>query len=136
MAEEPNVTTKVSISRMHGGQHDTCVVIEVRDVASGIVALRVKLSPEEFALAITGLAERPAVEAIWRTDRLGLTREFKTEVVPWDSFTRNAEEATMALTPFEVDGWRGRAEDLHNSHKRAGRGHQNVHFERWVKSDG
>jgi hypothetical protein len=121
----------LSICRFQGGKRETGVSIRVVDQISHCCVLEIEMSVEEFGHAVLGLSERPC-EAQWRTKNLGLKYEHKTEAVPYDNFS-NKQTKEQALKPFEIDGWKGRLEDLGNGHKSAGNHAYHVVFVRYVK---
>jgi len=113
----------LSISRLFGGGTKDVVRIEIEDKLSSTIIVQLRMSLEEFASALFGTSG-VSVKAEWYTDRLGLKREWKRE------FVKKGD-----LHKFNVDGWRGRAEDLKNFHRRQQDGSFEVLFERWVEVD-
>jgi hypothetical protein len=107
--------------------------LRVIDDASSTVALQLELTPEQFALGLTGQANRPA-KARWLTANIGRAWETKTEVVPIEGHPTYSEaNKNLALAPFEVDGWRGNRGDLGNPHKKLSGGGYRVDFYRFAE---
>lgn len=132
---------RVTIARVHDQGGGNSMRIEVRDQASRSTGLVLVMSMEEFAMALTALAERPAT-ARWMTDLVGKKREHKSCLVPYerplgekypDDSSGRTESEAIALASFEVDGWEARAYDLRNHHNwdRAAKAYR-VAFERYV----
>lgn len=96
------------------------IEIEVTDESSSTRALRIRMSAEGFALAITGRGDVTGL-AEWQVDRIGLVREHKVVVC----------NGLVDLRRHEVDGWSGDEKDLRNWHNRTEGGHR-VRFVRWV----
>lgn len=96
------------------------IEIEVTDESSSTRVLRLRVSAEDFALAVTGRGDVTGL-AEWQVERIGLVREHKV-VVCCDVFD---------MRRHEVDGWSGNEKDLRNSHNRTEGGHC-VRFVRWV----
>lgn len=126
----------ITISRPRGNMEPEYVQIEVNDELSGSRCLSVRIPIPEFAEALFGAACRPC-EFDLRPDLVGLKHEWKEEFVPLDDskyYFRDAEReavAEKALAPFEVDGWKGRVDDLFNHHRR-GKNGARVSFVRYV----
>ena len=93
----------------------------VDDETSRTQFLRLELTPEALALALTGLAAQPCT-FILHAQNVGRRREVKEERVLYDARHRygSEEERTQkheALMPFETEGWRGNPNDLGNYHR-------------------
>jgi hypothetical protein len=117
MSLPPATKATLTISRTSADKE--MIRFRVIDDASGTVALQLELTPEQFALGLTGQANRP-VEARWQTNYIGRVPETKTEVVPYTWRGSQSNALDRALAPFEVDGWIGSRSDLGNHHRRAG----------------
>ena len=117
--------------------------IAVADESSGVQIIEVHLSLEKFAEALTGRGDCDCEAEVFDTFAyLGSTYEHKREkVYVGEEVYRNFtdEEATALLAPLDVDGWRGRLEDLNNHHN-SGKDEQGayyeVHFGRHVDAEG
>ena len=94
--------------------------ISVDDETSRTEFLRLELTPEALALALTGLAARPCTFEL-HAQHVGKRREYKEERVFYVGRHHHGseEERTQkqeALMPFETEGWRGNPNDLGNYH--------------------
>lgn len=123
---------KISISRRTSNAEPEQFVIEIEDVASGVEAVRARISPADLALAISGRAHVPG-EAEWCVENVGKRAETKTEIVRC-KLNATGRTKRIAVAPFEVDGWRADLADLGNHHRAAGDGCYRVTFRRWVAS--
>ena len=132
---------KLNISRTSNNSGDPKTIhIEIIDDISRIHFVDLWMTPEDFGQAVTGLSMQPC-EFRHYPAMVGKRHEVKTEIVPFEGWRvkkeqRDSKEAE-ALKPFEVDGWKGRREDLYNGHKRVDRaeGGQLVTFTRYVDPD-
>lgn len=133
-----NAKGNLSISRPSYGGFDDREFIEItfRDCSSGteFVTARVKL--DDFARALTGLGHLD-MSFDFYPELVGKKYEHKTEIVPrpdvgYNDKNRN-EIAAKAFAPFEVEGWKGRVDDLFNSHMRTKEGYR-VIFTRYVEA--
>ena len=93
----------------------------VDDETSRTQFLRLELTPEALALALTGLAAQPCTFEL-RAQHVGKRRETKEERVWYHAqYRRGSEEERTekheALMPFETEGWRGNPNDLGNHHR-------------------
>jgi hypothetical protein len=122
----------ISISRPQGDGCDY-ISIEVNDKSSGVEFIELRISYADFAEAITGLSGIPITFKTRFLDKIGKLREHKeVNVVTFVSYKRyTKEEANAILAPYEVDGWKGRTDDLNNNHRRTKTGY-NVTFVRYV----
>lgn len=118
---------QVSISRVTGGRQGAYISITLHDGSSWSECVDIQLTPEAFGNALTGLACQECVFE-WRPEHVGKIHEHKSvEVIcGW-----HPDNRTELLKPFEVDGWKGREQDLHNSHCRTDKGYM-VSFYRYV----
>jgi hypothetical protein len=128
----------LNINRYMGDNKE--VVIEIMDKASGCKIIEATLTPEEFGLGILGLSDRKCKIQLHDQVFIGKLRQVKTETVFFQG--RNDKEAAIAaMKIFEIDGWKGREEDLFNQHRRylVGIEHDywkaNVTFVRFVDPD-
>lgn len=123
---------KVTISRTSSNVDGDCVTITLIDESSSCQLVEVSMSMEAFGLAVTGLS-RVECEYLLTAENAGKVRQVKTESValPGGSGIRDKKKAAEALAPYEVDGWKGRKEDLHNPHLISG-GKASVTFIRFV----
>lgn len=114
--------------------------IAITDETSGIEFVELTLTPEQMALALATRYMTGLDAEVRSPDRIGWTHEHKLADVPFDCYhgseKNRAEEAQLALAPFEVDGWGGQVSDLFNDHRRTkkdGVWFQAVTFHRHVK---
>jgi hypothetical protein len=127
----------LTISRASSTTGPDTIYFQVTDEVSRSVILQLEMSPEQFALALTGLAVRPA-SAEWCVENLGKRREVKEEVVPFSGYSNSSdEEKARALAPFEINGWCARRSDLGNHHRidAANPAGYRVVFTRFVEPD-
>ena len=126
------VKATISIHRFSGSSSG--ISITLRDEVSGCEFFRGEMNAEDFGNAVTGLSEQP-IEGNLATANVNKKREVKEEVVPYQngyqSDQKEAKRKQEALAPFEVDGWRGRKDDLGNQHRGTGNGYR-VTFIRFV----
>ena len=131
---------EVSIWRVVSGGGEASFTIDIIDVASG-AHVSARLSPADFANAVTGRGNNPA-EAEWCVQKIGMRHETKEELVAFEHPVPGRNEEVMgqakaeALRHYEIDGWRGRPDDLGNSNRRApvvkNATVYRVTFDRWV----
>lgn len=124
---------EVHIGQPHRGDGKRTVEIHVTDDASRVRFVVVECAYEEFVVALmqgTGACE---IE-VRGLEKLGTTREHKSEAVPWDMYVDRDRDPAEALAPFEVNGWRANRDDLKNGHRcvKGDPPRQTVAFERWV----
>jgi hypothetical protein len=128
----------ITIGRSHGGSEQSQeqpIHIEIRDEASGTRFIEVQMSLEAFASALFGLSSQDCSFEL-RTENVGKIREMKYELIPAPDitcFSDRERQAKQILEPFEIDGWKGRVDDLLNHHCREG-GNQRVLFVRYVNA--
>lgn len=126
----------ITISRPRGNMEQDYIEISVIDNLSGTQCVTVRIGLATFAEALTGLGHADC-EFNFRPELVGMRRENKNEVVPCDHLPYAKEGlprenlAAPLLAPFEVDGWKGRVDDLFNQHNRTKEGYR-VTFVRYV----
>lgn len=140
MIAHKDMLGSLTISRPRGADADY-IELSITDEKSGTQFLSARIGLSDFAEALMGLGYVPCKFDL-RADRVGLRYEHKEEFVP---FTDNGyyahgskereEIAAAALAPFEIDGWKGRADDFFNHHRR-GSGGVRVTFTRYVAEEG
>lgn len=121
-----NAEGSISITRPSYGDEREFIEIALTDKLSGSEFCSVRILLDDFARALTGLGH-VACRFDFHPAVVGMKYEHKTERVkrPTDYVERGADRervAREAFAPFEVDGWRGRVDDLFNSHRHAGDG--------------
>lgn len=125
----------VSTNRPRGSGNPEYAQIDVNDELSGTRVLTVRIPLKDFAEALFGLAHVEC-EFDLNPDLVGKKCEHKQEMVPIEDGLRYADRssplAAKALAPFEVDGWKGRVDDLFNPHRRGGNSAR-VTFVRYVE---
>lgn len=109
---------KITISRSQGPGPDE-IHIMIEDDVSATRVLELRMTPEEYGYAISGLAYRPCQLEVYKDAPLGKKHEHKTELLPVEAFLSRSDEAAIeaALKPFEVDGWRAYRGDIPNAHR-------------------
>jgi hypothetical protein len=130
-------------------EHHNVITIEVEDDTSHTRAVEIRLPLLSFTNALFGSSYLDCEYVINRTTP-GLHFVHETRVVflpkptthePYNR-ERDRARAEAALKPYETDGWRGRADDLLNMHRRNsdlhgnGGDYYNVHFWRYLHDDG
>lgn len=130
-----NLKGSLSIGRVRSNVDDGYVSLTLHDESSGTEFVTVRISPESFAEALLGLS---FVECQFdlRAERVGKIYEHKEEIVSFDGGYAapglpRENAAAPVLAPFEVDGWKGRVDDLFNSHRRTKDGYR-VTFTRYI----
>ncbi len=116
-----NLKGQISISRyMNSREMERPISIRVTDETSRIEFLEINLSLEEFALVMTGLSGVNCELETRGLNFVGMKREVKEEwiAVP-EKFSlmkesNKKELAKELITPFEVEGWMGRPDDMLN----------------------
>ncbi len=105
---------KLTISRINSTdvKFDNMMTLEIDDVVSGTRFIEVLIAPEQFMLALSGLAYQECEFKLY-TDNVGKIRELKTEEVKY-IYGRNKQKA---LVKYNVDGWLGYEGDLGNHHR-------------------
>jgi len=113
---------QITISRpMYSDDHPEVIAIRLHDGSSGCEFIEIEVPIAEFAKALTGLGHQDC-EFELRAENVGKIHEHKEEIIPTggESYVPygKREQATMKLLkPFEVDGWKGEANDLFNHHR-------------------
>lgn len=126
---------KLTVSCPMGRKRDT-ITLSVKDTRSGVEFLEITLSPHDFALALTGQGLMPCELEVRGLELVGTQRERKTVDVPLPLDRERDEDVGNPLAPFEVDGWMGNADDLHNPHRRNyPAGTAQVNFIRYVNPE-
>jgi hypothetical protein len=111
---------QIHIGRINSSQlEEDYIEIEITDEKSHIQFCEVKMSLKDFALAITGRGFSDCEFEVRGTDKIGYTREHKTEEVKLlykDKYNLTEADYNKTLKPFEKDGWEARRQDLKNHH--------------------
>ena len=110
------------------------IAIKVED-DNGCRILVAKLTPHDFAMALTGLSNVDCQYTV-TAENAGKIREIKTVIVPVDESHQmiQADEKAAILATYEVDGWKAYPPDLGNHKKKLGNGYE-VAFTRFVDAD-
>lgn len=115
-----------NIHRVQTSRGGMFVQLELEDEISGIRFLEVTFSLTAFASAMMGQSSQGVEFTLAGMDRLGMKRENKTELVPFDRTKYAGDDkegsprwfaAQKALAPFEVDGWVANMSDMFNWHR-------------------
>lgn len=119
MAEYKHLKGAITISRPQGDVADY-VEITLHDESSGTSFVSVRVALVNFTEALFGLS-RMECEFDLRPANVGKRHEHKEEVVDheygWVQYDKREEAARDILKRYEVDGWKGRADDLFNHHR-------------------
>ena len=134
MTRTPSNPGEISISRYTSGDK---VKITIEDSTSRVDFLTIEISVEDFASALFGTANRKCEFSLTNPELVGKVYEYKKVLVPVDGYKRfSEEEMDGLLSPFEVDGWKGRRYDLQNgnNHMTSGENHfYTVLFGRYIE---
>jgi hypothetical protein len=128
----------LSLNRPINSSGEKWIVVEIGDESSGCYAVTVKVSLENFAEALMGRSEVDCEMNFNDSGVIGKLHQHKEEIVPVPEgfgYNQKKDKAAIAavLAPFEVDGWKGRKEDLFNiTHRSAGNNKMRVVFTRYV----
>lgn len=114
---------KLSIAAVHGGSSDH-IRIEISDPISGCPVVILEVQPEQFARAVTGLADQDCQMTVYDGLPIGYKREHQKERVSIPG-NPTKDQIREAVSQYEVDGWLGRDEDCENHHKFQGH-HNNL----------
>lgn len=132
-------TGRLTISRITGGSKDQ-ISIKVSDKSSGTEFIEVRIPPEEFALALTGLGYQTCEFFLRGIDRVGLTHESKYEIITIPGLAFTSDDLLSdrvihsAVSPYEVDGWEADLSQIGNHHYRTPEGWK-VAFHRYVANE-
>lgn len=133
MTVHKNLKGAITISRPRGANTEY-IEISLYDDSSGTEYASVRVDPANFAEALVGLG-RVECEFTLRPDLVGKIHENKEEVVRytggWIDYNDREKVARKAFKEYEIDGWKGRVDDLFNQHRRTASGYR-VTFVRYV----
>jgi len=137
--EEKTHKGALTISRITSTNEADFVQISLIDGTSHTLVCQIKMSINEFGSALLNMSHRPC-EFDLISSVVGKKHEHKTELVPTPnhSFRRSIDLEDKLLSPFQVDGWIGRRDDLHNGHRHSqkdGQHFQRVTFVRYVDAE-
>jgi hypothetical protein len=129
---------RITIARLQG-YGEGIIKIEIEDGESSLRIMEVSLGLANFTEVLTGKAS-VSCELDYNNDpAIGKARQNKTELVlipeGMSPSPSNKESRYELLTPYEVNGWKGRKEDLDNFHNRVskkGKEYYRVVFVRYV----
>lgn len=103
---------RLSISRISSNapERDNMISITVEDKASGIGFVNVLITPEQFAMALTGLSSCECELELRGLQHVGKKRETKQLIlhVSFDRFARKEDREVKlreAAAQYEVEGW-------------------------------
>lgn len=105
----------ITISRVHDS--DKYIEISITDEANRIEFVVTRLTLEAFAQCVTGLGHVECQIETRRLDLVGKRIEHKSEIIPVNGWGIKGDETaiSVALAPYEVDGWIARRLDMNNS---------------------
>lgn len=113
------LTLRGCISGYHGSDGDG-VMIDLKDETSGCQIVRVSCTYEEFAKMVTGHGTKVQAE-VYTDLPFGYKAEVKKEQIEFPNLPSNHKlrlnAARKVIAEYEVDGWRGNAEDVLNRHQ-------------------
>lgn len=131
-----NLQGSLSITCPRGGDTDY-IEIALFDKSSGVEFATARIELASFAEALVGLAHVDCRFDL-RAEMVGKRREHKEEIVPykdgWVDYNERETVAREVLKSYEIDGWRGRADDLFNQHRHGQNGYR-VTFVRYVDAE-
>jgi hypothetical protein len=124
------------IGLVHCSHGEDYYHVDIVDNKSGIRVAEVRLTLEQFAMALGSRVISDVEVHYGALEKVGLKHENKTEQVDlgphvatlWDNFQEALEKA---VKPFEVDCWIARRDERFNGHRYKD-GKYTVHFHRWV----
>ena len=128
---------RLIVTNPHGGDRKDYVNVQITDAISSTILVNVKLSLEQFGIALSSSREVKC-DLEYYPESIGKVQESKTEEVfvpkgEWKDRYKTAEEA---VSKFEVDGWKGSVSDATNSKRNIEYGDkgtiQKVSFYRYV----
>ena len=123
---------KLTISRLSPGNE---ISIKLQDVLSSAQAVEIRITPEQFALALTGLGYVDCTFEMTST-HVGKERQYKRQWIFVDEnfrFGRMTNEQAQSLVErYEIDGWKARLSDFMNSHNLDMEGNYSVSFTRYI----
>ena len=112
----------IRFSRISSNQEDDYMQLTLEDTTTSRRVLQAKIPMAEFAQCITSSSADCLFSVYGDMEKLGWTRETKTESVYIKYIGHNRAEREAceleALGEFEVDGWKGRKDDAGNQHRR------------------
>jgi hypothetical protein len=84
------------------------IFITLEDDLSGVPVIEIEMTPEDFALFLTGLSGRECKFKLYNSPFVGKRREYKEAQVtfPGEGWGITDEQKAKGLEPFLVDGWR------------------------------
>jgi hypothetical protein len=108
----------ITISRFHNYRDgdDMSISITLTDETSSTRFLEVRMTPRDFANALTGQGE-VGVEFDLRAQHVGKKLEVKTEKIQVSGYAPSTDEIDRLMLEYEVDGWMASADDFHNHHR-------------------
>lgn len=132
-------TFRIGLVRCSNGPDYYCV--DISDNKSGVRVAEVRLTLEQFAMAIGSQVISDAEMEFGPLEKVGLKHEHKSEAVVIEDCACDEFEAMLrfAVEPYEVDGWKASIDKRWNHHRMAtGQGGQklySVSFHRWVQDN-
>lgn len=97
---------RISIGRFHGTQVDNkSIYIDIEDASSTIGFIRVLLTPEALALALTGRGDIDCTFELRGVQNVGKVRETKTIGYPVTGMYPTYEVMRELVADDEVNGW-------------------------------
>lgn len=131
-------TLKIMIQWQVVRDSDGLYNLGIRDVEAGVHLLGARMTAEEFARAVTGTSVEVECE-LRGLSKIGKVRE-TTNVAVLDALLRHYPETefrdslSVAVTPFEVDGWKAEIDSRYNNYRHNSKDQTYVvTLQRWVE---
>lgn len=137
MSKMSEGTFRIGLVRCSHGPDYYCV--DISDNKSGVRVAEVRLTLEQFAMAIGSQVISDAEVEYGPLDKVGMKHEHKSEQVAIEDCGHKEFEAMLrkAVKPFEVDGWVASV-DRSCNHHRICRGDPKLYtvsFHRWIPDE-
>jgi len=106
----------ISIGRVHSNIEKDFIEITLTDKNSHCHVVKVKVSLEAFAKAITGLYGQECSFDFYDSGMVGKYKEYKKEKVLLPNFKYGVDDDTVkaALVKYDIDGWKSSVYDAKN----------------------
>ncbi len=130
---------RVTISRVMDASEETPIWIDIKDENSHVLACRIKITLEQYAKAITGLAEIPCSMEFNDSGLVGKIRIRKSIIVPHSkNYFQTPEETAKHIAEncpdVIADGWEPYLNDFNNQYRHTEAG-MTVNFTKYVDPD-
>jgi hypothetical protein len=115
----------ITISRCSNSHGPDTVRVRLVDEIARIAFAEAEVSLENWGLAVTGRGYVDCLIEVKGIENIGTVSEHKIVLVPYKGSTwteAGKAAARRALAKFEIDGWKGREDDLYNHHHHSSEG--------------